>query len=144
MLTSLNVPGEDGFVYIWNVSTGLLKQNLSCVFHGPITAMAWIDEGENHAQAFAFGCADGSIHIYRRTGQEVSLSYAAHKTGLTMNCFSRITFSHQSQMHSNPKFKTWLSSLTTAESGPLVTGSCKYGNLTTVICVLPFQGNRAK
>ena len=47
-------------------------QVISCAFHGPVGALVWIPEQPGLAPGFAFGCADGSIHVYQRVKSSVS------------------------------------------------------------------------
>lgn len=63
VLTRLN-PGDDAMVKIWNLISGKAKQEISCAFHGPIGAIAWVDLGEGLDRAFVFGCCDGTLHLY--------------------------------------------------------------------------------
>ena len=49
-------------------------QVVACPFHGPVGALVWIPEQPGLTPGFAFGCADGSIHLYRR----VELSVREH------------------------------------------------------------------
>jgi hypothetical protein len=64
--------GDDGLVVLWNLKTGETLQEISCAFHGPVSALAWVGFGEDKDESFIFGCADGSLHLYRRTDPKVS------------------------------------------------------------------------
>jgi hypothetical protein len=63
--------GDDAEIVIWDLLTGEKVQVLSCAFSGPVGALVWIPETPGLAPGFAFGCADGSIHIYRRVEASV-------------------------------------------------------------------------
>jgi hypothetical protein len=41
-------------------------QVVSCAFNGQVGALVWIPGSPGIAPGFAFGCADGSIHVYQR------------------------------------------------------------------------------
>jgi hypothetical protein len=56
--------GDDAKLIIWNLTTGEKLQEISCVFHGPISASTWIQLGDGDQRFFVFGCADGTIHLY--------------------------------------------------------------------------------
>jgi WD40 repeat protein len=58
-------------IVIWDISTGEKVQVISCGFHGPIGAVAWIPELPGQASGFAFGCTDGTIHVYQRVESSV-------------------------------------------------------------------------
>ena len=58
---------------VWDLRTGEELQTISCVFHGPISCIVWISREEREVILFAFGCADGSVHIYQRHGRGVRL-----------------------------------------------------------------------
>ena len=61
---SLNCPGDDADVVVWNMLMGEKVQVVSCAFHGPVGVLVWIPEQPGLVPGFAFSCADGSIHIY--------------------------------------------------------------------------------
>lgn len=65
--------GDDADIVVWNILTGEKVQVIRCAFHGPIGALVWIPELPGLAPGFAFGCADGSIHVYQRV--ETSSDY---------------------------------------------------------------------
>ena len=44
---------------------GEKMQVISCLFHGPIESLVWITQRPGLSPGFAFGCADGSVHIYQ-------------------------------------------------------------------------------
>ena len=57
--------GDDGHIVVWNAMTGEKMQVISCVYHGPIGSLVWITQRPGLSPGFAFGCADGSIHVYQ-------------------------------------------------------------------------------
>src|SRR5215470_6735618 len=63
--------GDDARVVVWNLQTGELMQQIFCHFNGYIASSAWINIWETHELGFVFGCADGSLHIYRQDRQTV-------------------------------------------------------------------------
>ena len=64
--------GEDALVVLWDLETGAQLQDISCPFNGPITVAVWLPAIQGSATAFAFGCADGSIHVYAQLPHQVS------------------------------------------------------------------------
>ncbi|KLO05670.1 WD40 repeat-like protein, partial [Schizopora paradoxa] len=54
---------DDACFIVWNIKTGEIVMKIDVPFNGAIGAAVWLtfDEGK---MGFAFGCADGSIHIY--------------------------------------------------------------------------------
>lgn len=54
-------PGNDGQLVVWNLLTGERIQDIDCAFNGQISCSVWVDTKET----FVFGCADGSIHLYK-------------------------------------------------------------------------------
>ena len=68
---SLNCPGDDADVVVWNMLTGEKVQVVSCAFHSPVGALVWIPEQPGLVPGFAFGCANGSIHVYQRLESSV-------------------------------------------------------------------------
>jgi WD40 repeat protein len=63
--------GDDVDIVVWNILTGEKVQVVSCAFHGPVGALVWIPEQPGLVLGFAFGCANGSIHIYQRCESSV-------------------------------------------------------------------------
>jgi WD40 repeat protein len=63
---------DDGLVVIWDLQTGKLLQEVHVPFNGPIVTCCWIPVEQGDGEAFAFGCADGSLHVYTRNAPEVS------------------------------------------------------------------------
>jgi WD40 repeat protein len=60
-----DLTGDNANIVIWDILTGEKVQVISCAFHGPIGALAWIPELSSLVPSFAFSCADGGIHIYQ-------------------------------------------------------------------------------
>ncbi|KZP07475.1 WD40 repeat-like protein [Athelia psychrophila] len=52
---------NDGQLVVWNLLTGERIQDIDCAFNGQISCSVWVDTKET----FVFGCADGSIHLYK-------------------------------------------------------------------------------
>lgn len=68
-LPYLTLPSAGDEVIVWNLKRGLHQAiNPS---NGLVTALAWIPIGADVNGAFAFGCRDGVIHLYCRTGNKV-------------------------------------------------------------------------
>ena len=53
---------------VWDLESGEEVQSISCVFHGPVAAATWISMRQVGDKGFVFGCADGTLHVYRRPG----------------------------------------------------------------------------
>jgi hypothetical protein len=51
--------------------TGEKMQVISVAFYGPVGALAWIIYQPGMSPGFAFGCADGSIHVFQFHGSSV-------------------------------------------------------------------------
>lgn len=51
--------------------TGEKIQVISCAFHGPIGSLVWITQRPVISPGFAFGCANGSIHVYQHPESSV-------------------------------------------------------------------------
>jgi WD40 repeat protein len=67
-----NVVADDAVLIVWNLATGEKIQTFSSLFHGPVSAITWIALDSAEGSAFVFGCADGSLHLYKRTDKQVS------------------------------------------------------------------------
>jgi hypothetical protein len=50
---------------VWDILTGEKVEVICCAFHGPVGPLAWIPQKSGLVLGFAFGCADGSIHLYQ-------------------------------------------------------------------------------
>ena len=57
--------GDDEDVIVWYLNSSEKHQVVSTPFSGPVTCLVWIPSPEDMVAHFAFGCADGSIHIYQ-------------------------------------------------------------------------------
>jgi hypothetical protein len=65
----LTPPSAGDEVIVWNLKRGLHQAiNPS---NGLVTALAWVPIRADVNGAFAFGCRDGLIHLYCRTGKKV-------------------------------------------------------------------------
>ena len=64
---------------VWRLDTGERLQDLSVAADGPISSICWIETGElGPNRVFVFGCADGVLHVYRKTEVAVSRSNSVH------------------------------------------------------------------
>jgi WD40 repeat protein len=63
---------DDALLIVWNLSTGEKMQEIQNFFHGAVSAIAWIRSGDTEGGAFVFGCADGTLHIYKQVDNQVS------------------------------------------------------------------------
>ena len=52
--------------------SGDLQQEIADVFHGSVTAACWLDFEEKKNDGFAYGCVNGTIHVYRFSPKRVS------------------------------------------------------------------------
>ena len=64
--------GDDAVLKVWDILSGEEKQEINCYFHGALGAITWVDLGDGVDHAFAFGCNDGSVHVYKQDLQTVS------------------------------------------------------------------------
>ena len=64
-------PDDAASVLVWNLLTGELVQSIHCPFNGAISAVVWVCLRDTHDFSFVFGCADGSLHLYRRKSLNV-------------------------------------------------------------------------
>ncbi|KIM72519.1 hypothetical protein PILCRDRAFT_81788, partial [Piloderma croceum F 1598] len=71
--------GDDADVVVWDIWTGEKVQVISCAFNGPIGVLVWIPELPGLAPGFAFGCADGSIHVYQHVESSSNYQYLAQE-----------------------------------------------------------------
>ncbi|KLO04592.1 WD40 repeat-like protein, partial [Schizopora paradoxa] len=70
------VSGDDAAcVLLWNLATGERVQTISCPFNGAISAVIWVQLRESNDLCFVFGCADGSLHLYRRYGSKTTFEF---------------------------------------------------------------------
>ena len=63
--------GNDAKVIIWILTSGEKLQVIACPFNGAVGAAVWFPSTSGLRHGFAFGCADGSIHVY--TSDEVTV-----------------------------------------------------------------------
>ena len=73
MLIFFTIPGDDAELVVWNLSTGEMMQTILCPFFGSVSAIVWLPAMPGLGHGFAFGCADGSIHIYTHDDTTVGL-----------------------------------------------------------------------
>lgn len=66
---------EDGQIILWSMDTGWKLQEISSPIHGPITTSGWVPAVHGAPAAFAFGCCDGSIHVYAQLKAKVRNAY---------------------------------------------------------------------
>ena len=64
--------GGDARLCVWNVVSGELLQEICDVFHGAVETVCWIDFGGRKEEGFAFGCSNGTIHVYKWNAMQVS------------------------------------------------------------------------
>ena len=57
-------------------------QVIHCAFFGAVGAIVWLPKVAGLSHGFAFGCADGSVHIYSRDYDTVGLAY------FKLHCFA--------------------------------------------------------
>lgn len=65
-------PDEDGQIALWNINTGTKLQDIACSIHGAIITSVWITNSQGNVSAFTFGCADGSIQVFRHPDHNMS------------------------------------------------------------------------
>ncbi|KZT00255.1 WD40 repeat-like protein [Laetiporus sulphureus 93-53] len=74
---------DDGCVIAWDMKAGEKLEEISCVFHGPVISVRWIDLGKGDNLAFVCGCADGTLQVYQRADVRTRFSLcsvtSAHK-----------------------------------------------------------------
>jgi hypothetical protein len=122
----LLAPGDDALVVIWDLDSGTRLQDISCPFNGPITVAAWLPTVQGSATVFAFGCADGSIHVYVQHPHQVSLSVLP-EIQLTLNIGRISTPLRPLAMRMEDLLRTSLSRSHIKGSLALVTALFKYG-----------------
>ena len=71
--------GADGRIIVWSTMSGDMQQEILDAFHGSITAVCWLDFDDKKDDGFAYGCVNGTIHVYRFSPERVSrLFYMRH------------------------------------------------------------------
>jgi hypothetical protein len=58
-------------VILWDLELGMEIQKIVRMFNGPISSATWVDIPRE--RAICFGCADGTIHVYRQLSEGVSI-----------------------------------------------------------------------
>jgi len=119
--------GDDALVVLWDLDTGAKLQDISSPFNGPITAVVWLPTAQGSATAFAFGCADGSIHVYVQQPHQVS-SFEVLAAELTFHTIRKITRSHPLPVPTVDPLKISLSNSLTAGLLAWVMVLCKFGS----------------
>lgn len=66
LIIFLAYTGDDAEIVVWNLLTGEKMQVIPCPYFGAVAALIWFPATHSLSHGFAFGCADGSIHIYTR------------------------------------------------------------------------------
>ncbi|KZT01104.1 WD40 repeat-like protein, partial [Laetiporus sulphureus 93-53] len=72
---------DDGHVIVWDLETARQIQDISCVFHGQVVCICWIDLGKGDNLAFIIGCADGSLQVYQRVDLKAPFAYCSMTVG---------------------------------------------------------------
>ena len=62
--------GDDAHLIVWNLLTGKKVQDISCVFHSPITCIQWIKSGQGD-KSFVFGGTERSLQIYKQLDHNI-------------------------------------------------------------------------
>ena len=70
----LRILGDDAELVVCNLSTGEMMQVIHCACFGAVGAIVWLPKVADLSHGFAFGCADGSVHIYTRDDDTVGLA----------------------------------------------------------------------
>jgi WD40 repeat protein len=89
--------GEDAAVRIWDIATSRCLQEIKRPMHGAISCFSWVSRHQEDSQAFCFGTADGSIHLFAQQSKEVRCSLITVSTNdiLLSRVNSRIKALHQ-------------------------------------------------
>ncbi|EPS92865.1 hypothetical protein FOMPIDRAFT_1137213, partial [Fomitopsis schrenkii] len=85
--------GGDARVCVWNVSTGELQQEIKETFHGHVQCICWVEFEGHKDDGFAFGSANGTLHVYRWSAAKgcymfVALTHAHNGRQIQDLCFS--------------------------------------------------------
>lgn len=92
LISIANGIDDDACVFIWNLTSGESLQKIHCPFNGAISAIVWVRIWDSTDPTFVFGCADGSLHMYRRKGENVR--FVRHTTKhLTYHLREQVDFS---------------------------------------------------
>jgi hypothetical protein len=110
----INLSGDDALIVLWNLDTSEILQEISCPYTGFVTAACWITTMRSETNAFAFGCADGSIHVYALDKGEVSHFMLLYVIWIYALCSPTVLF-HSIGLVMDPS-KTLRSNTHTADS----------------------------
>ncbi|KZT01496.1 WD40 repeat-like protein [Laetiporus sulphureus 93-53] len=81
--TVMLTEADDGCVIAWDMKAGEKLEEISCIFHGPVISVCWIDLGKGDNLAFVCGCADDTLQVYQRADVRTRFSLcsvtSAHK-----------------------------------------------------------------
>ncbi|EPS96446.1 hypothetical protein FOMPIDRAFT_112900 [Fomitopsis schrenkii] len=69
--------GGDARVCLWNVKSGELQQVIREMFHGHVQCVCWVDFEGRKDDGFVFGCANGTLHMYRWSAAKGSYVFVA-------------------------------------------------------------------
>lgn len=123
------------------------SQVISTPFNGAVACMVWIPSSEDTASGFAFGCADGSVHIYNRPDSSVSYSFACVRSRMTLIRFSQHEYQYvlQETAHAGPvldiKYDSLFGRIATVGCGSSQVWSCNADRKCTSIIVNDFVVN---
>lgn len=133
----LQFTGDDALLVVWDADTGEQIQEISCPFNGPVTSTVWLPMQQGAAQAFAFGCSDGSLQVYAQINQQVSCSFVRDIIVRNTICVSLYTVSHHTQVHTKVLLKTLLLSKLITDSQVSVMVLYRFGTLTVTVSFFP-------
>ncbi|TEB38594.1 WD40 repeat-like protein [Coprinellus micaceus] len=69
---------DDSALIIWDVLSGHLVQSIDVRFHGQLQTALWLyTDIDRVATGFIFGCADGTVHHYKKEPASVQFNCAA-------------------------------------------------------------------
>ncbi|KLO04086.1 WD40 repeat-like protein, partial [Schizopora paradoxa] len=77
---TLSSSNNDTFVIIWNIKTGEAVQKINKAYHVVISSIVWIVLNDSTEPAFVFGCADGSLHLYKKQTCQRMFEFIAMET----------------------------------------------------------------
>ena len=61
-------------ISIWDIGTGEVLQEIMQHYHGAVNAVAPVKLQHSKLPAFICGCADGTIHLFKRKESNIRLS----------------------------------------------------------------------
>ena len=126
---------DDATIVLWNLDTRELLQEILFGFHGPVTVACWIHAVCGSAKAFAFGCADGSIHMYALDHEGVS-SVVCMTMPRQMCAYSPSTTPHLSEELMKDLSKMLRLNPCTGDSQMLGEALCRFGLWTKTVSYL--------